>query len=365
MAETDLAHELVDGLKQDGIDGMRPVHAWGIGATGRFVPSDVAAAYCKAAHFVARSVGDRPVPVPVTARFSNGSGTRQNKGALGPHDGWSDVRGMAVRFSLPDGSATDLIAMTLNCFFTPDGETFGAFATAAKPKSCSREDPWQKILDLLRLTLPMPDPYPGQEARPDEGAMAFADQNPYARLPVFQAASIGAPVSYVRATYHAVHTFVVTGQDGTKRWVRFTWQPIAGALNIRPQIRPGVPNPDYDRLLSTPYLQQELRDRLSAEPARFSLMMMIGETGDDFDNSTVPWPPHRQRIEMGTLTLDAVADVEKMSFNPGLLTDGIAPSGDPVLWVRTEAYSYSSSLRDGAPCPFARTPDPRTQDHGG
>lgn len=44
------------------------MHAVGIGATGYFVPSDVAADYTAAEHFS----GGR---VPVTVRFSNGSGS--------------------------------------------------------------------------------------------------------------------------------------------------------------------------------------------------------------------------------------------------------------------------------------------------
>ena len=352
LTDDQWAEVLVDGLASDGIPNMRPVHAWGIGATGFFVPSDVAADYCQAAHFKVPSPGQKPVPV--TARFSNGSGSATNDGEDGPHDGWSDVRGLAVRFHLTESIATDLIGMTLNCFFSPTPEKFGDFAVDAKPAACARESPWRKILDLLRLTLPMPDPYPGQTYRPDEGALKHANGNPKARLAVFKAASIGAPVSYVRATYHAVHTFIVRGADGIERPVRFTWQPIAGALNIRPEIKPGVPNPDYDRFLSASYLQYELRHRLEVkkQPARFSLMMMIGETGDDFNDSTVPWPPRRKRVEMGTLTLDTVAEVEMLSFNPGLLIDGIQPSGDPVLKTRTLAYEYSSSLRGGKRCPF-------------
>ncbi len=67
-------------------------------------------------------------------------------------------------------------------------------------------------------------------------------------------------MSYARASYHAVHAFIVTAPDGTRRWVRFTWQPVAGVLSTNPEATP------VDK-----YLQKELRDRLDAGPARFSL----------------------------------------------------------------------------------------------
>lgn len=338
MEDPEIAEKLVKALhRPDGSDDLRPVHSIGIGVTGTFVASDVARNFCKAEHFQGGKF-------PVSARFSNGSGSAT------VHDGWSDVRGFATRFHLKDDVATDLIAMTLPEFFAPKPDSFLEFAKEAFPVRREIESPWKKFWGMLHLKPPLRDPYPGETISPDAGAIRFADKYSYAQLGVFQAATIGAPKSYVRAMYHAVHTFIVTASDGTRRWVRFTWEPIAGVLNTNP--------------LETPvddYLQDELRTRLDGDGhARFSLMMAIGETGDDFKDSTSPWPPHRVRVMMGTLTIDDVADdqtaqSEKLSFNPGLLTPGIDPSEDPVLAVRTDAYIVSSKQRGGTPCPFARS----------
>jgi catalase len=43
------------------------------------------------------------------------------------------------------------------------------------------------------------------------------------------------------------------------------------------------------------------------DPVRFILMMALGERGDDFNDPSRSWPPHRTRVVMGTLTIDAVA----------------------------------------------------------
>ncbi|WP_037311468.1 catalase [Ruegeria halocynthiae] len=337
MSDPGIAEKLVEVLQRpDGDLALRPVHTIGISATGFFKPSPIAQNFCVADHFKAEKTD-------VIVRFSNGSGCAV------VHDGWSDVRGMAVRFHLSDGTDTDLIAMTLPEFFAPTPETFLEFAEEAEPKLYKGESPWRKIANYLQLILPARDPYPGETISPDAGAIAFADSNAYSQLGVLQAAQIGAPTSYVRAAYHAVHTFVVTGADGTRRWVRFSWQPIAGVLSTNPA------EPPVDD-----YLRAELKKRLAKETARFSLMMTIGEIGDDFNNSSRPWPPHRKRIMMGTLTLNAVPEdqtglSEKLSFNPGLLTDGIAASDDPVLKVRIDSYKISSAWRGGAPCPFSES----------
>jgi catalase len=166
---------------------------------------------------------------------------------------------------------------------------------------------------------------------------------------VFEAAAIGAPISYARASYHAVHSFIVTAPNGARRWVRFSWQPTVGVLNTDPHKSP------VDL-----YLEQDLRDRIAAEPVHFNLMMVIGENGDAFDDPTRPWPPHRQRIFMGELTLNAILDnesCERLNFNPWLLTEGIEPSDDPVLKARRDAYQISGRRRGAAPCPFARSQD--------
>jgi catalase len=334
--DPEIAEKLVKALhRPDGRPDLRPVHAIGIGATGYFEASDVARDYCIAEHFQ----GGR---IPVIVRFSNGSGCAV------PHDGWSDVRGMATRFELANGATTDLIAMTLPEFFAPTPETFLDFCFAAKPTRVKREAAWQKILDLLSLTPPLRNPYPGETISPDLGAIRFADQNDYAKLAVFEAAEIGAPVSYVRAAYHAVHTFIIVAPDGTRRWVRFSWQPVLGVLTTDPTATP------VDQ-----YLQRDLRDRLAKEPARFTLMIAIGEAGDAFNDPSRPWPPHRARIMMGTLTLDKVpedqiANSERLAFNPMRLTPGIEASDDPVLRVRGESYDISRDWRaKAAGCPFS------------
>lgn len=336
MTDDSLVDKTLRTLQRpDGNKALRPVHSLGISATGQFLASPVAREFCTAQHFNAE-------PVDVITRFSNGSGCAV------PHDGWSDVRGMATRFFLKDMAPTDLVAMTLPEFFSSTPEKFLDFAIAAQPTPVHWESPWKKFLGMLHLVPPLRNPYPGETISPDAGAMAYADKVVEAQLAVFNAAQIGAPVSYARASYHAVHTFIVTGADGVRRWVRFTWEPIAGVLNTDPKKTP-----------KDVYLHKELRERLAEEEVRFSLMMTIGETGDAFDNPTRAWPPHRKRVVMGELTLDAVpedqeAECEKLSFNPCLLTEGIEVSDDPVLQFRKDAYQTSSKWRHATPCPFAK-----------
>jgi catalase len=337
MVDESLGQRLVDEMisnlpKHD--PAQRPVHTIGVGVDGYFIASDVARKYCIAEHFS----GER---ICAKVRFSNASGGPEQ------HDGWSDVRGMATRFIPPSGAATDLIATTLREFFARNVEDFLEFLKFDKHEAYERESPWRKILDMLQLKIPRRDPYPGEKTNASAGILRYANRHRFAQLAVFEAGMIGAPVSYARAAYHAIHTFIVEGADGVRRPVRFSWQPAAGVRNT---------NPDAPR--HDDYLRQELADRLRRWPARFMLMMTIGEAGDAIDDPTRPWPARRIRVAMGTLTLTGVPDDqanagERISFNPWLLVRGIEPSGDPILHVRRDAYEVSRKMRGGIACPFS------------
>ncbi len=347
--ESNFYEQLVDALKRpDGPakeDKKRPVHTIGIGASGSFVASDVASQFCKAGHFQRTSAKD---PVPVTIRFSNGSGSATQR------DGWSDLRGMAIRFHLgKDGKgqevAADMLTMNLPEFFAPTKEDTLAFSLAVRPKRYPRESPWKKFTQLLRLQVPRRNPYPGETISPIPGGTKYANEHEFAQLSVFQDFSIGVPFSFARQPYHAVHTFIVTGDDGTRRWVRFSWEPTIGVLNKK----------DSDPI-EDDFLNGELGRRLQNGPAKFSLMMAIGEAGDDLNNCARAWSFHRRRVFMGTLSVEKIAEDqwlnnEHLSFNPCRVVEGIDLSDDPVLHVRRGTYEVSR-LRRGAPlCPFSRS----------
>ena len=332
----DISQQLVEAVISDTPDhkeGTRPVHAIGIGVDGYFQASLAAPRYCIAQHFQGQKVR-------VNVRFSNGSGSPVE------HDGWSDVRGMATRFHLKDDAPTDLIAMTLGEFFTPTVEDFLNFTKAARAKPVKRQSPWAKLWDMLQLKVPLADPPKGQKMSGDAGLLAYADRHRFAQLAVADAGSIGAPTSYARAAYHAVHTFVVEAPDGQRRNVRFSWQPVAGVRKTDPEA------PPVDK-----YLHAEMRKRLERWPARFVLQMMIGETGDNLADPTRPWPKKRIKVNMGTLYLTGVADdqaaaAEHIAFNPCRLAPGIELSEDPILAARKGAYEFSRKLRGGTACPF-------------
>src|SRR5437763_16696954 len=109
-----LAERLVEAINalSGKHDGFRAAHAKGTLCAGTFTASPRAAELTRAAHMQGE-------PVRVTVRFSNGSG---DPGA--PDNDRRDGRGMATKFYLPDGSTTDIVAITIPVFFVRDPEEF-------------------------------------------------------------------------------------------------------------------------------------------------------------------------------------------------------------------------------------------------
>lgn len=280
--------------------GYRALHAKGTLLKGTFTATPEAARLTRAAHMQ----GD---PVPVTARVSNGAGNPRAP------DYQPDVRGLAVKFYLPDGSRTDIVCQTARRFpvRTPEG-----------------------FVELLR-------------AQRLEPAMAwrlprFLARNPRALITLPRGLpALRPPASYATATYYGLHAFRFLDGDGQARYVRYTVRPEAGdhRLSLREARHRG-----------RDYLQAEIRERMGKGPVRFTLELQIAGPGDRKDDPSSLWPEDRERVRAGTIELAGLetgreSDGDVLVFDPTRITDGIELSEDPVLRFRPEAYSESVARR--------------------
>lgn len=302
-----LSVEIIDAMNAiyGAHEGRRAVHAKGTLCSGTFTAAPQAAALSRAAHLQ----GDA---VRAHVRFSNGSGDP------GAPDGGRDGRGMAVTFTLPDGRATDVVAITLPVFSVRTPEDFLEFARARRP-----------------------DPRTG---RPDlERIGAFVEQHPEV-LPALQAAiTARPPESYLRCSYNALHAFRLLDADGGSRWARYRWEPEAGEATVDPETAAGW-TPDH--------LQADLGERLAAGPAAFALWAQIARDGDPTDDPTAAWPDDRERVALGRLEITGLAfdreqDGDILVFDPTRVIDGIECSDDRILHARSHAYSESVLRRAG------------------
>ena len=277
--------------------GSRALHAKGAFFTGTFTATPVAKTLTRAAHL-------QGAPVPVWVRGSDGSGHPRAR------DSQPDVRGMAVSFRLPDGSATDILGQTAPRFpvRTPD-----------------------EFLELLRASAPGP----GLAVR----LPLFMATHPHAVAPLLanlRAGSLKPPRSFAEATYYAIHAYRWVDADGGARWVRYTLAPSASRSSSA-------------RGRGADYLFTEINERLAQGPVRFRLQVQIAEGDDRIDDPSSQWGSS-ERVDVGTIEVtgpdpDREAGGELVVFDPGRVVDGIELSDDPVLRFRPLAYSASVNHR--------------------
>jgi len=281
--------------------GYRANHAKGIIVSGTFTPSGGAASLSKAQHFHG--------PVPVVVRFSDTTGVPN----LPDADPNASPHGMAIRFLLPHGASTDIVAISANAFPVATPEDFLALLTAIAQSGpgVAKPAPIDQFLSshpaaLKFVTTPRPPPQ-----------------------------------SFATLAFYGVDAFKFTNARGAAHYTRYQILPVAGehALDAAAAAK-AAPN----------YLMDELPMRIGAHPVEFGLFAQVANDGDVTDDPTVVWPTDRRLVRLGTIKLtgvlkDQVQAQKLIMFNPLSLLAGIEPSADPVLLARPSAYGVSYSQR--------------------
>ncbi|HEY3726009.1 MAG TPA: catalase family peroxidase [Solirubrobacteraceae bacterium] len=279
--------------------GHRALHAKGVVLTGTFTPTADASSLTCAPHM-------QGPEVPVTVRFSNGSGDPG-------HPDWApDPRGLAVKFYLPDGSRTDIVAVSSPRFPTRTPEGFVELLKALAGPAAA----WRLPVFLAR--------------HPETIGV----------LPAL-APTLRAPASYATIPYYGLHAFRWIDAGGGERHVRYKLRPAAGVARLSPWAA---------RRRERDYLQQEIVSRAAAEPVLFSLEVQIAGSDDPVDDPSASWPKERKRLTVGALKITG-PDTEReqgndlLVFDPSRVTEGIECTADPVLRFRPAAYSESIRRR--------------------
>ena len=303
-----LAEEIVDTLNvvNGSHAGHRAVHAKGTVCTGTFTPTPEAKKLSRAAHLTGE-------PVKATVRFSNASGNP------GTADGNPIAgRGMAIKFHLPDGEATDIVSVPLVVFMVRTPEDFLALTKAR-----------------------VPDPETG---KPDPEKMgAFLAEHPETGVALQKGFPKLAPTtSFATSDYIALQAFALVEESGERHWGRYLWRPQEGHQTL---------GEDEMKEASDHYLQEEIRERLAGDgTATLRLDFMLANDGDPLDDPTIEWEGDNEVVTLGELVLDEVIEdpetpEEPLVFDPMRLTDGIEPSEDKILAIRPAAYSVSIDRR--------------------
>lgn len=302
---TDIDERIIDRLEQlagGPHAGARATHAKGLLIEGVFEALPAAAGVSRAAHFRAGSSA-------VLVRFSNNGGLP----TIADTDPHGQPLGVALRFALPDGDATDLLMLSSHTFPTRNRSDFLALLDAAAASGPG---------------VPHPTPVEQYIGSHPETARFFQE------LP-------SPPRHYGTAQYFSVAAFKFTNAQGQSRFGRYRLVPLAGVEVVPPgDAASRGPN----------YLSQALQTALASGPVRYRLLLQLAQEGDTVNDGSVQWPETRPMLELGILSLtrvfpDGAARQKRLAYNPLRLTDGIDDAGDPMLKERSVNYPVSVSRR--------------------
>lgn len=281
--------------------GYRPVHAKGILCAGTFTPAATAASISRAPHL-------QRDPVPITVRFSDFAGVP----SVPDGDPHASPRGMAIRFHLPDGIDTDIVAQSYDGFPTRSAEEFLEFVRALSANEAGNPDQLK----------------------------SFLASYPQARR--FAEAPKPTPISFATESYYGVNAFRFINREGAIRIGRYRIRPVAGEKHISAA--------EASRR-SENFLFDELGQRLTRSAAEFHLFVQLATEGDPVADGSQPWPEERPQAELGTLSIatlkpDSQAAERRLVFDPAKLVVGIELSDDPLPAVRSALYAVSYQRRN-------------------
>ena len=290
----DLANK-VDGVHP----GFRAFHAKGVVVEGSFKASPEAARLSSATLFDGSSI-------PVTARFSDGSGM-----PTVPDGSPAMPRGIAIKYHLPGGADTDMVTNSFKFFPVGTGEDFR---------------------DMLQAIVASPANAP----KPTKLDQFFAS-HPNAPKAI---GSLPIPDSFADEEYHGIDAFIFVSKSGQRQAVRYLIVPEK-LVHITPE-QAARKSPDF--------LFDDLAKRIAQKPLVFHVKAQLAEPGDQTKDASQPWPADRKVVDLGVLTLTKVVpnspDAEKkLLFMPTNLTAGIELSDDPLPSVRAAAYGVSYGRR--------------------
>jgi len=285
--------------------GFRRNHAKGVGVSGFFESNGAGARLSRAIVF---QVGR----VPVIGRFSLAGGQPYMA------DAPDTIRGLGLKFSLPDGEQWRTAMNGIPVFPV---NTPAAF--------------------YERLVASEPDPATG---KPDPAKMkAFLASHPETMRAMKIISSHPPASGFANSTYGSLNAFFFVNTDGVSTPVRLQLVPL-DAFEPAATTLPAQENKNY--------LFDALIGRIHQGPVQWHLILIVGQPGDSTNDATLPWPESRERVDVGTLTLSAVEKEEAsvardINFDPLVLPAGIVPSDDPLLSARSAVYSQSFTRRAG------------------
>lgn len=296
----------------------RRLHTKGYGAFGYFYTTHSMKEYTKAGFLQTPNQ-----QVPVAVRFSLASSNQ------GTPDTSRNVRGFSTKFYTEEG-IFDLVGNNIPIFFIRDAIRVPDIISHLSPSPVNN----------------LPDP--------ERLWSLFAEYPEATNMLIWFFSDLGTVKSLRHIEGHSVSTYVWQNAQGVRRYVKYTWLPMAGAKCIDRQEAqwlacqdPDIAGRDlYDSIAKGNAVEYELYVQLmNPEDAELLPFDPLDDT-KLWDETLYPLLPVG-RMVLNRNPEDYAEQVEKLAFNPANLLPGLEFSDDKILQGRSFIYSDAQRHRLG------------------
>ena len=273
-------------------EGKRRNHTKGFCVEGTFAPIDQAIkAYSNSPLFTTES--------SVIARVSHKGGKAD------PADDIYGLLGLSMEITTPDDDL-HVIAMNTEHFFpVPTSEAF---------------------IELLRA-----------KAAGAEATKAFAAANPSLKTySEYHGALDKSLRPHEGTTYYSVNSFLLVNAADQETAMRFYFRP-SGQEGIVVDTHPD-------------FFIENMQANIASVGVSWDMVIVLANTDDDVEDPSVQWTGDHTEIVAARFTANAAmaeADgrCDEINFDPLILSEGFAPSNDPMLQARSLIYAHGVGKR--------------------
>ena len=141
---------------------------------------------------------------------------------------------------------------------------------------------------------------------------------------------------YEAHSYNSINSFYLVDKQGAKTAVRWTFVPSQSQpLRLEP---------------SQNFLFANLQQNLKQHGVSWNMLVTVANPDDEINNAALAWQgPHTTivaaRLDINSISSESQGKCDKINFDPMQLTQGLAPSEDPLLQARRNIYALGFGKR--------------------
>lgn len=170
-----------------------------------------------------------------------------------------------------------------------------------------------------------------------DAVKAFKNKSPdLRRFKKHQSTKLKTLTPYEGNTFNSINSFYLLDAQGKKTAVRWSFIPSK-----------------KQKIVKTPkhnFFFENMQENLKTQGVTWDMVVTLANPNDIVENAAIPWKGEHKKIIAAKLKVKRIQSEQKgscdrINYDPMVLSEGFAPSADPLLQARRNAYALTFSKR--------------------